>query len=247
MITGVQVSSLKPLLTTEPALSEAFEKLRDMGCAAVQLQWIDPSIPASAIARALRASSLSSVSVQDFYETIRENKDYYITLNRLTGGTWLCVSRIPERLKSRAGLDQYICELRALQDELAAHHQRLCLHPVGADFEPFDGLMDPVQYLLDNMPELSLCADLYHLNKRRIPLSRWIGDHAGRICMIHFKDEKGGLLVPAGQGDTDWTGVVAACVRARIPYAFVEQETWSGDPFACLREALCWLNAQLPA
>ena len=244
MITGVQVSSLKPLLRTEEEVRATFMKLRAMGCSVVQLQWIDPSVPAEAIAQALKAAGLSSVSVQDFYETIRENKEYYIALNRLTGGTWMCVSRIPERLKSRAGLDEYIRELRAFQAELDAYGQKLCLHPVSADFEPIDGL-DPIEYLLSNMPELALCLDLYHLNKRGFHLPAWIDRHAGRIPMVHFKDEKNGSLVPAGQGDTDWTGVVSACLRAGVPYAFVEQEKWNRDPFACLKEALDWLNAEL--
>lgn len=243
MITGVQVSSLKPLLRTEKEVRAAFMKLRAMGCAVVQLQWIDPSVPAEAVAQALRAASLLSVSVQDFYETIRENKAYYIGLNRLTGGTWLCVSRIPERLKSRSGLDEYIRELRAFQTELDAYGQKLCLHPVSADFEPIDGL-DPVEYLIGNMPELPICLDLYHLNKRCFSMPDWIERHAGRILMVHFKDEKNGSLVPAGQGDTDWTDTAAACLRAGIPYAFVEQEKWDRDPFDCLKEALDWLNAE---
>ena len=246
MITGVQISSLKPLLLTKEQVQNAFLKLRNMGCTTVQLQWIDPSVPIESIAQSLRAANLSSVSVQDFYETIRENKAYYINLNRLTGGTWMCVSRIPERLKSRSGLDQYILELRAFQTELTQHDQTLCLHPVSADFEPIEGL-DPIEYLLDHMPELNICLDLYHLNKRGFDLPKWIEKYAARICMVHFKDEKNGSLVPAGQGDTDWTGVAEACLRAEIPYAFVEQERWSRDPFDCLKEALDWLNAQRKA
>ncbi len=244
MISGVQVSSLKPLLMTEDEVRSAFLKIRAMGCSTVQLQWIDPSVPISSIAAALRAASLTSVSVQDFYETIRENKDYYLSLNRETGGTWMCVSRIPERLKSLRGLDQYISELRAFQDELALYGQQLCLHPVSADFEPIEG-MNPVEYLLSNMPELSVCFDLYHLNRRRLPVAEWIEKYAARVCMVHFKDEKNGQLVPAGQGDADWRGVVKACLRASVPYAFVEQEKWDRDPFICLQEALSWLNEQL--
>ena len=69
--------------------------------------------------------------------------------------------------------------------------------------------------------------------------------YAGRICMAHFKDGKDGRLVPAGQGDTDWRGVAAACLEADVSYAFVEQETWDRDPFVCLGEALNWLNGQI--
>lgn len=244
MIPGVQISSLKPLLTSSRQVADAFRRIRAMGCTTVQLQWIDPSVPAAEIAQALKHADLTSVSVQDFYESVRENTEYYIDLNAQTGGTWLCVSRIPERLKSLAGLDGYIEELYSLQKQLNPFSQKLCLHPVHADFEPIEGVC-PVEYLLTHMPEMNVCLDLYHLNKRGFCLPEWIGKYASRICMVHFKDEKDGRLVPAGQGDTDWTGVTAACLKASVPYAFVEQETWDRDPFDCLHEALEWLKSQL--
>lgn len=244
MIPGVQVSSLKPLLLSGEQVRHAFHKIRSMGCDTVQLQWIDPSVPIHTIADALRESGLSSVSVQDFYESIRENKEYYLRLNRETGGRWMCVSRIPDRLKTLPGLDQYIEELRAFQTELDSFGQRLCFHPVSADFSPIEGV-NPVEYLLGHMPELNICLDLYHLNRCGYDMPEWIEKYAPRICMVHFKDEKNGSLVPTGQGDTDWAGVAEACLNAGVPYAFVEQERWNRDPFDCLSEALLWLNGQI--
>lgn len=69
-------------------------------------------------------------------------------------------------------------------------------------------------------------------------IRRWIN----RICMVHFKDAIGDTLVPAGQGDTDWTGVVEACLEVSVPYTFVEQERWDGDPYVSLVEAIEWLK-----
>ena len=244
METGIQVSSLKPLLTTEEQVREACRKMAGLGCSVVQVQWVDPAVPVQTVAAALRDAGLRSVSVQDFYETVRENSDYYLSLNQLTGGEWLCVSRVPDRLKSRAGLAAYVDELRALQRRLDPLGQKLCFHPVAADYVPIDGVI-PVEYLLEAMPGLQLCLDLYHLNRSGFRMPQWIRAHAGRICMVHFKDGKDGRLVPAGQGDTDWRGVAAACLEADVSYAFVEQETWDRDPFVCLGEALNWLNGQI--
>ena len=215
-----------------------------MGCDTVQLQWIDRSVSVEFIARTLKETGLISVSVQDFYEIIRTDEDYYISLNQATGGAWMCVSRIPERLKSLPGLDEYIRELRAFQKKLDESGQKLCLHPVAADFEPIEGV-NPVKYLLDHMPELSVCLDLYHLHKRGYSLTEWLAACAGRVPMVHFKDEKDGSLVPAGQGDVDWRGAAQACMDAGVSYAFVEQETWNRNPYDCLKEALDWLNGQL--
>jgi len=244
MIAGIQISSLKPLLTSEKAVQAAFRTVAGMGCTTVQLQWIDRAVPIESIARALRENGLQSVSVQDLTDTIFSDRDYFIRLNEETGGTWMCLSRIPERFKTPDGLNAFVGELTAFEQELASHGQKLCFHPVAADFEPI-GSIHPVEYLLERMPALALCPDLYHLNKRGLSMTAWIERYAGRIPMIHFKDEKDGALVPAGQGDTDWTGVVPACLKANIPFAFVEQERWNRGPFLCLREALDWLNGQI--
>lgn len=237
---GIQVSSVKPLLLTEQQVSDAFRRMAGLGCRVVQLQWIDPSVPLPFIARALRDSGMESVSVQDFYEIILGNFQYYTELNTLTGGKWLCVSRIPERLKHPEGLDAFIGELLAMQEQLTPLGQKLCFHPVSADFTAVPG-MDAVAYLLENMPELDICLDLYHINRNCTDMPGWIRRYGKRICMVHFKDAVGDTLVPAGQGDTDWTGVVKACLDAGVPYAFVEQERWGRDPYDCLKEAMDWV------
>ena len=244
MKVGIQVSSLKPLLMTEQQVTTAFANMRAMGCKTVQLQWIDPSVSVDHIAAALQENRMESVSVQDFYEIICKDPSYYTRLNAATGGKWLCVSRIPDRLKSVSGLDAFIEELRCLLQSLESLGQKLCFHPVSADFAAVSG-MNAVEYLLEQMPELDLCLDLYHLNRNCTDMPGFIRRYGHRICMVHFKDSKDGRLVPAGQGDTDWRGVVSACLEGGVPYAFVEQETWDRNPYDCLKEAMDWLNQEI--
>ena len=238
---GIQVSSLKPLLLNDRQVQTAFAKMADIGCGVVQLQWIDPSVPLETIADAVRAQGMESVGTQDFYEIVRENLEYYVNLNAMTHGKWLCVSRIPERLKSKEGLPLFVEELRKMQEKLDKFGQKLCFHPVSGDFQAVPG-MDAVQWLFDNMPELDICLDLYHLNRNCTDMPGFIRKYAGRICMVHFKDSLGEQLVPAGQGETNWEGVVKACLEAGVPYGFAEQERWTRDPYDCLREALDWVK-----
>lgn len=244
METGIQVSSLKPLLRSADQVYTAFARMAQLGCRTVQLQWIDPSVAPEAVADAMHQAGITSVSVQDFYDAVCTDFEYYVNLNTATGGQWLCVSRIPERLKSLEGLDVFISELRSLARRLSPMGQKLCFHPVTADFRAIAG-MDAVAYLMEHMPELTLCLDLYHLNRCCPDMPGFIRKYAGRVCMVHFKDARDGALVPAGQGDTNWNGVVSACLDARVDYGFVEQESWDRDPYDCLGEALAWLNGQL--
>lgn len=244
MRSGIQVSSLKPLLKNEAQVREAFAKMKALGSDVVQLQWIDPSVPAAVIADAMAKSGVTSVSVQDFYDLVQQDLEYYVNLNDLTGGKWLCVSRIPQRLKSREGLDDYVAELRQIQKTLDTYGQKLCFHPVTADFTAIPG-MDAVSYLLDAMPEMDICLDLYHLNRNCPDMPGYIRRYAGRVCMVHFKDAVDGTLVPAGQGQVNWEGVVKACLDVGVGYGFVEQETWARDPYECVGEAMDWLNEEM--
>jgi hypothetical protein len=239
---GIQVSSLKPLLLTEEQVQSAFARMKELGCGPVQLQWIDPGVPLDTVAKA--CEGMESVGTQDFYDYVCDNFQYYVNLNAITNGKWLCVSRIPDRLKSEEKLPVYVEELREMQKKLDPYGQKICFHPVSADYQAVPG-MDAVQWLLENMPELEVCLDLYHLNKNCTDMPAFIRRYAGRICMVHFKDGIGDKLVPAGQGDTRWDGVVQACLDAGVPYGFAEQEKWDTDPYDCLKQAMDWIEAQM--
>lgn len=244
MKTGIQISSLKPLLTTCGQVTEAFEKMASLGCRYGQLQWIDPSVPIDHISKTMANTGIDSLGTQDFYVTVTENLDYYVNLNAATGGIWLTVSRIPDRCKSREGLDVFAGELTRLQQRLEPLGQRVCFHPVTADYTAVPG-MSAVEYLLEKLPWLELCLDLFHLDRNCCDMPGFIRRYAGRIPMVHFKDHRNGTLVPAGQGQVRWEGVAAACMDAGVEYALAEQETWEGDPYQCLDQALSWLKTEM--
>ena len=116
MKTGIQISSLKPLLKTPEEVTLAFEKMAALGCRYGQLQWIDPAVPIDHIAAVMRSNAMESLGTQDFYVAVMENLEYYVNLNAATDGIWLTVSRIPDRCKSPEGLDGFAQELRDLRD-----------------------------------------------------------------------------------------------------------------------------------
>ena len=182
----------------------------------------------------MRQTGIRAVSVQEIYTVFQQNRDYYLFLNQAVGGDWLTVSRIPER----GDLGRFAEELKDLAAELSGRHQRLAFHPVYEDY-PF---MDD---LLSRVPDMDICLDFYHLWRTGKKMPDWVCRYQSRVRMAHFKDAVNGRMVPAGQGQVDWTGVLEAC--AQVDYGFVEQEAWDTDPFACVQSALEWLKQGIAA
>ena len=241
---GIQISSFQPIMKTEKEMRQTFQRAALTGCKFVQLQWVDPAIPTDRVAGALKDTGLISVSVQDCFDSVCADEEYYLRLNEQTGGKWLCVSRIPERMKSPEGLESFIRELERLSETAGARGQEVCFHPVSTDYRETHGKI-PVEEILARMPGMKLCLDFYHLDKAGYDIPAWIERHADRVEMVHFKDGKNGLPVPAGQGTVRYEGVVRACLQANVSYGFVEQESWDRDPFVCIGEALDWLRREL--
>ena len=154
MIPGLQVSSFKHVLTTEDEVRTAFRRIHDMGCSTVQLQWIDPSVSIPFIADMLREYALTSVSTQDFFQSIERDPQYYLRLTQETGSSYLCVSRIPQEYRTREGLIRYTEELSRLRDVYAPLGIQVCFHPTAQDYVPCPegaepGLPAPHRTLVD--------------------------------------------------------------------------------------------------
>lgn len=243
MKTGIQVSSLKPLLTTEAEVRAAFSRMGRMDRPYLQLQWINPSVPVPVIAECMAENSQISLGTQDFYEIVAKNLTYYVNLNTATGGRYLTVSRIPEKWKTREGMDLFALELWEMQASLPKG-QELLLHPVSADYLAVPG-MNAVEYLLEKLPWLKLCLDLFHLDRCCGDMPAFLRKYRSRVVMVHFKDAIGDTLVPAGQGWVNWEGVVEACLETGVGYGLAEQERWEGDPYDCLGQALNWIEKQV--
>lgn len=75
----------------------------------------------------------------------------------------------------------------------------------------------------------------------------------GRIPCIHFKDyaivrgprEQAVRFAPVGSGNLNWDKIIAACEKADVKYAFIEQDNCFGeDPFECLKTSFEFLKAK---
>lgn len=224
MNTGIQISSFRPLMKTAEGLEAVAGQIQSMGCVYTQLQWIDPSICAEVIADILKKHGLISTGVQDKFDDVLADPDYYLTLLKTAGGSDLCISGIPEKY----AINEYCDKVRSLMQQFEGF--TVSLHPLKDDI-----VSGRLAEVLARLPELKLIPDCQHLKKADADISAFIRRYSDRIIGIHFKDmDETGKTCVVGEGVVPLTDAAVACRDAGISMIFAEQETWDGDPFLCL-------------
>ena len=165
-----------------------------------------------------------------------------VEMNNLWGGTYICVSGIPERYRSYAGCLEFAKELNRLSASLEKKGKILNFHPRYMDVIQFGG-KNSLEIILENTRDkFQFVLDVYHLVQAGLDSVEWIYKVKGRNDLMHFKDVKinpdgSEVLMPVGQGSIKWDMIFQACIDTDVKYAFAEQESWQKDPFECLKES----------
>ena len=233
MIPGIQISSFKPLMNGEKGLEAVLIRMRDMGCACTQLQWIDRSIPAEIVSRLLKKYGISSYGTQDKLAAVLEDTDYYLDLCTLSGGTDFCFS----------GLSCGAGSFRTLTDTLDQVFAAARRRGLKASYHPVRS--DPPEWremLPDLRPDLRLTVDVCQLHDAGEDPAAFIRRWAGRVDAVHFKDRDAkGNLCPVGSGTIDFESAFRACRDAGAKAIFVEQESWT-DAFEELEQGFQYVR-----
>jgi sugar phosphate isomerase/epimerase len=214
----------------------------EIGYRFIQIQWISAEVPAGFIHEALQETRLECVGTQDYYDMVVGELDKVVEMNVLWGGSYICVSGIPERFRSAEGCLEFAKELNQLAKRVEKRGKVLNFHSRQVDVMRF-GERNSLEVVLEHTREpVQFLLDVYHLVKAGLEPVEWIHKVEGRNDLIHFKDMKvrqdgSEVLTPVGQGEIGWEEIFRACEETGVKYGFAEQETWEKDPFECLRES----------
>ena len=245
---GVQISSVRKYLQTPEDVLESFRKVSKIGYRTIQIQWISSDVPAGFINDALKETQLNCIGTQDYYDEVIPNLDEIIKMNDLWGGTYICVSGIPERFHSLQGCMSFAAELNKIAKQLEHAGKILIFHPRHQEFTRYDGQI-ALDILLENTEDnFQPLLDIYHIKKAGYDPAEWIYKVKGRMDMVHFKDmaeaaDGKEVLMPVGQGILDWEDIFRACMQTGVKYCFAEQETSHKDPFECLEDSYKFITA----
>lgn len=238
MTAGAQLSTFRGRMESEEEFRALCARLERLGCRAVQAQWHQPELTPDFLAETMKAHGLRCVSTQDAYDAVGLEEMRTVRLLTLSGGEYLCVSGVPERYCTPAGLEAFARALGRFCSRMQTVGLRVLFHPRAKE-------LAQTEVLMRRLPKLELCLDVYHFLLAGQDPAAVLAQYPGRIPMLHCKDRAAdGRLVPVGRGVTDWPPILRAAQQAGVRWALAEQETWEKDPVDCMAESLAYLTGQ---
>ena len=244
---GFQVSSIKEYLSTPWAVMESFKKIKNIGYGEVQIQYVPTHITADDIKTALTENGLVCVGTQDDYPDSLRDIRTLIEKNAQWGGRYICSALWPmdcvnpdSRTINMERYRAFINEMQAACRLVKDAGKIFTYHPLFFDLNPVEGVI-PLDCLLEEVPELQVTLDLYHVIASGLDPVETIRKYSGNMEIVHFKEGKQlngeSVLMPLGQGDTDWKPILKACLAADVRHCFIEQEKWHKDAFECMADS----------
>ncbi|MDR2202283.1 MAG: sugar phosphate isomerase/epimerase [Clostridiales bacterium] len=239
---AAQLYTVREFTATDADVYNTLKRVRDIGYRAVQISGFGRYNPAK-IREALDEFGLSVCATHTPLNRIKNDTDAVIGEHKLFGAEYVGLGCFAGR-----SLEDYKAFLADLKEPLARIRGaglRFLYHNHAHEFIDFNGVK-PLYWLRDNTdPEpFGFLPDFYWVQTAGLSPEAFIRDFAGRMPVVHFKDkrvppEAGKTdMAPVFRGNMDYEGIYAACEKAGVLWACVEQDTCEGDPFDCLAVSL---------
>ena len=148
---------------------------------------------------------------------------------------------LPQVLHNREGYLRVAGEFEEIIEEAKKNGLSLAYHNHSTEFEKY-GEKIGLEIILEICPSLEVEIDTYWVQHGGGDPAFWIARYAGRISQVHFKDmgmkKDKQIMVPIGEGNLHWSGILKSCKKAGVKYCFVELDTSEIDPFESVKISL---------
>jgi sugar phosphate isomerase/epimerase len=166
---------------------------------------------------------------------------------------WECpypgIGAIPfEFARSAEGYREFAKRANQIGKRLKDEGLTFIYHNHAFEFARF-GDTTGMQILLDELTDVQFEIDVYWVQSGGGDAVDWIRKVTGRMDVVHFKEMVGHLpdeknrsmteMAPIGEGNFDWTKIMAACDETNVKYAFIEQDNAvETDPLLCMQTSI---------
>lgn len=249
MIIGAQLYTVRNFCKTTQELAESLKKVAEIGYTSVQVSGVCP-YEGEWLAEQLKENGLVCAVTHTSADEIRSDPEKILQKHRTFGCSRIGIGSCPNGI-SDGTYDGFTEAFKPVAEYFAANGARFYYHNHWQEFvrSRKDGRRFLEKLCEDFPPEqLGIILDTYWVQFAGGDPCAWIGALKGRVDCVHLKDmihaEKKHWMMPIGEGNLNWEGILAACEQAGTEYLLVEQDDCNGeDPFECLKRSYQYLNA----
>jgi sugar phosphate isomerase/epimerase len=235
---AAELYTLREHLRDPDAIAAGLERVRGIGYDGVELAGLG-AIEPSRLARLLRDTGLVACSAHVRWERLREETDAAVEDCRAWACDHVAVPVLPPAYRSAAGYARFAAEAGEVAARLWEVGIRLSYHNHSFELERFgaeSGL--EILYRSSDPSLLGAQVDTYWIQHGGGSPAGWIRRLNGRVPSVHLKDmaisDGEQVMAEVGEGNLDWSEVLAACEDASVGWLIVEQDVCRRDPFESL-------------
>ena len=241
MVIGAQLYTVREFTQTEKDFEQTIKKIADIGYRYVQISGAGP-IPPKRFAEICASYDVKPVITHTAPNLIKDSTDEVIENHRIMGAKYVGVGMMPgEYHEGAEGTKKFIVDFLPAAKKIRDAGLLFMYHNHAFEFEKVAGKLR-MELLSDGFaPELmGFTLDTYWVQAGGGDPAQWLERLNGRVEVIHIKDMK---IVEGKQrgceikeGNLNWPAIYAACEKAGVKYAMVEQDnSYGDDPFDCLK------------
>ena len=235
---AAELYTLREHLRDADAIAAGLARVRDMGYEGVELAGLGP-IESGRLGELLRETGMVACSAHVRWERLRDETDAVIEDCRMWGCAHVAVPVMPQQYRSAEGYAQFAGAASAVAARLRQGGVRLSYHNHAYEMQRYgqqNGL--EILYQASDPALLDGQIDTYWVQFGGGSPAAWIRRLRGRAPTVHVKDmdvsEGQPVMAEVGEGNLDWTDVLAACRDAGVEWLIVEQDECRRNPFESL-------------
>ncbi len=238
---GAQYYTIRDYIKTIEDFDASCKKIADIGYKIVQIS--GSPLEAKPMREILDKYGLKNVVTHRGFPDFEKNLDEIIEYNKILGCDICGVGAMPaESRNDLASLKAFIKSANKITEELKKENMYFGYHNHSFEFVKFEG-KTMFDYLLEETdPEnFNFIVDTYWLQAGGVNPAEYIEKVGKRAMIAHFKDfgvnpdsNFENEMYEIGNGNLDWDKIIAACEKAGVRYAVVEQDKTRRDPFESL-------------
>ncbi len=249
---GYQLWGIREFIKTEEDVAASFKKLADMGYN--ELHTVGICTTPERYYELAKENGLSICGTHWDWDSMIKDPEKAMADHAAMHTTNIGIGGMPGNYAASADTLHEFCDV---VNEFAAkiHKQgfKFTYHNHAWEFAKLEGKR-VYDYLVEGFDKetTSFVFDTYWAQAAGCDPSQWVEKLAGRIDIIHLKDmkfldeekEQGPRICEIGEGNMNFDGIVAACLKTGVKSFVVEQDYCTGDPFDGARKSADYIKAK---